>query len=94
MAENGYARNVAGDEVALWRLAVELQQQRIVSGFRAPADLLSATPAQADLRMYAVALRNLIRAVDLAARVYPEHRKQLQRARSRFGQQVHRARRA
>lgn len=44
MAENGYARNVAGDEVALWRLAVELQQQRIVSGIRAPADLLSATP--------------------------------------------------
>lgn len=32
-----------------------------------------------------------MRAVDLAARVFPEHREQLHRARSRFDKHVHRA---
>lgn len=92
MEQNEIARGVAFDEVEIWRLAVELQQQRIITGNRDLKDLLGPTPSHVDLRLYAVALRNLIRAVDLSARMYPQCEAALRQALRRFNDAVPRAR--
>jgi hypothetical protein len=82
------ARNAAVEEIALWRLAVDIQQRRIMADHEALDDLLTANAATADVRLYIVALRNLLRAVEFATEVFPEYGTQLRQAEQQFSQQV------
>lgn len=81
-------RTIAVEEIRLWRLAVETQHRRILTDFHALDDLLAANVATADLRLYAVALRNLLRAVKFAIVAFPEHSSPLRQAEHRFSGNV------
>lgn len=85
---NEIARNAAAEEVALWRLAVDMQQRRIAADYEALDDLLAPNAATVDVRLYALALRNLHRAVEFAIEVFPEHGAQLHLTEQQFSRQV------